>query len=130
MIRRIEGGFSAVELMVTLFVAALFILSGLQLYGVVVTRLTETRQLSEASNIGYEVLRNEGSEYKPSSVTPCTASATPTAVNRPSSLPDLAISIERCKPFADAETIVEVRVKVSYGTPKQEVVHATYISGF
>ena len=54
----IKKGFTVVELMITLFVASLFIISGYQLYQVVVFRGSDARKLSEASTLAYEVLRS------------------------------------------------------------------------
>lgn len=50
-------GFTAVELLITLFVAALFITSGYQLYAVATADSADIRERSLASNIGYKYLR-------------------------------------------------------------------------
>lgn len=55
-IKRAEG-FTAVELLITLFVAALFIISGYQLYAVATADSADIRERSLASNIGYKYLR-------------------------------------------------------------------------
>lgn len=59
-----KKGFTVVELMITLFVASLFIISGYQLYQVVVFRGSDARKLSEASTLAYEVLRSEKAPIK------------------------------------------------------------------
>ncbi|MDN5819811.1 MAG: prepilin-type N-terminal cleavage/methylation domain-containing protein [bacterium] len=50
-------GFTAVELLITLFVAALFITSGYQLYAITTADSADIRERSLASNIGYKFLR-------------------------------------------------------------------------
>lgn len=62
--KRSEAGFTVVELLVSLVVGSLLLISGYQLYGVVSTVVGEARQMSQASNIGYEVLRREGGVYQ------------------------------------------------------------------
>lgn len=52
-----QQGFTAVELLVTLFIAALFIASGYQLYAVTTTDSANIRERSIASNIAYKYLR-------------------------------------------------------------------------
>lgn len=50
-------GFSAAELLITLFIASLFLISGYQLYTYVVRDGAEASQVSKASNIAYQYLR-------------------------------------------------------------------------
>ena len=54
-----QQGFTAVELLVTLFIAALFIASGYQLYAVTTTDSANIRARSIAGSIGYRHLRIE-----------------------------------------------------------------------
>lgn len=120
-----RDGFTTVELMVTLFVAVLFILSGYQLYDMVSARSSSAREMAEASNIGYEVLRKEG-VYKPVT-SACSAPPEESVTRSDLKIPDVTITIKRCKPFADS-TLIQVTVSVKYGTPQKEVVHATYLA--
>lgn len=122
----LKQGFTTVEIMVTLIVAVLFILSGYQLYGMVSNRSSVTREMSEASNIGYEVLRKEGGVYQPIS-SPCATPTTQVITKTGLKLSNVTITIRRCKPFSDSE-IIKVSVSVKYGTPQKEVVHATYLA--
>ncbi len=50
-------GFSTIELLVTLFIAAAFLVSGYQLYSVIIKDGGETRQQAIASNKAYEYLQ-------------------------------------------------------------------------
>lgn len=123
-----KPGFTTVELMVTLIIASLFIVSGYQLYNAVTLQSGKAREMAEASNIGYEVLRNEGSEYV-STANPCATPAIISVSRSVPTLPGLGIVLKRCKPFTD-NNIVMVTVTVRYGntSPQKEVSHATYIS--
>lgn len=67
-----QAGFSAVELLITLFIAAIFLVAGYQLWGYVQKAGTDSDQLAKASNIAYDYLRREAN--KP--ITTC-ASSTP-----------------------------------------------------
>jgi len=55
-----QQGFSAVELLITLFIGALFLISGIQIYGFIFSNGTESGQSAKASNLAYELLQ----EYK------------------------------------------------------------------
>lgn len=125
-----QQGFTTVELIVTLAVGVLFLMSGYQLYGAISLRSGEARSMSEASNIGYEVLRQEGA-YKDVSVA-CSATASShdsTSITDRTSptLSNLEITILRCKPISSLP-VVRTTVVVKYGLPQREVVHATYVS--
>lgn len=123
-------GFTVVELMVTLVIAVLFVISGYQLYGTVSLRSSATRQAAEASNIAYDVLRHEGSVYVPATNN-CNSVGTEETVSRPStaSLPNLNIKLQRCKPYADS-SLIRAMVIVRYGETglTDEVRHATYVA--
>jgi hypothetical protein len=121
-----QSGFSTVELMVSLFVAALFILSGSQLYSVVTNRVAESREMSEASSIGYEVLRKEGSVY-PVGVPTCPGGTTSTIARTSATLNSLSVSLHQCLVSSEV-SLVRSTVTVSYSNPAKKVVHATYIA--
>jgi len=72
MTKRLDQGFSAVELLITLFVAAAFIVAGYQLYNVVVKDGGQARADVRAANVAYDYLRR----YEPVVTDPCVA-ATP-----------------------------------------------------
>lgn len=119
-------GFTTVELMVTLFVAVLFILTGYQLYGAINLNTNNTRAMAEASNIAYDVLRNEGSVYQ-STTALCTSPAIDTSVTRDSKIQNMSIEVARCSPPLSISNITIVTVTVKYGDPQKEVKHATYV---
>lgn len=65
------GGFTAVELLITLFIAAAFLTSGYQLYSLIIKDGGETRMQARASNIAYDYLQR----YKANVTNPCTEQA-------------------------------------------------------
>lgn len=94
-------GFSAVELLITLFVAALFLAAGYTLYDAIVGRSAEARQQAQADNIAYDYLRR----YEATVTTPCAAS---TPVNR------VAISGDQAEGLA--RPLVTVAISCPYGS--------------
>ncbi len=120
-----EQGFSAIELLISLFIAAAFIFTGYQLFSVVMKDGNTARLRSRAGNVAYENLQ----KYSPSTTAPCTAlsSASPTA---PSDLPAATISVTFSCPYGTASSTTRIQVVVSYGfeTPKQTVMEAIYVT--
>lgn len=130
-------GFTAVEVLVTIFIAALFILGGYQLYGAVNLRAADAREFSQASTVGYSVLRSQGSVYKDLANSCASESSVhketvgdPTSIAGASSLPNVEIVIRRCRPSLATSSILRVAVTVYYGanyTNKKEVTHVIYL---
>lgn len=122
-----QSGFSAVELMVTLFVAVVFLAAGHQMYNAIVQDSGETRQRARASNIAYDYLHR----YADNIPAVC-ATATPvnnTAVTPdPEGLTNVRVTVTYSCPQSTLANLTRVQVKVSYGSESQEVVHAMYTS--
>lgn len=74
--RHTEQGFSAVELLITLFVAAAFLATGYQLYYTAIESGGQARLRAVANNIAYDKLRF----YAAKATKPCTTKST-TALN-------------------------------------------------
>jgi prepilin-type N-terminal cleavage/methylation domain-containing protein len=96
-----QSGFSAVELLITLFIAAAFVATGYQLR-----------------------------RYSPQATSPCsavTASPTPT---RPSdsNLPNASISVVLSCPYGTSTSITKVTATVTYGNPQESVVHVLFVN--
>ena len=119
------GGFTVVELMITLIIAGIFLMSGYQLYGAVLMRNTEARRTSEAANLGYGILRERGLYRTVSEV--CGSGAVKTEQVTPPTTPTLPNPVRARVEYCKVPN--SVAVIITYGTPAQEVVHATYISG-
>ncbi len=72
-----ELGFTAVELLVTLFVAAAFLLAGYQLFNAVIADGGRTRARTTVANTAYGYLQ----QYASGATNPCTASTPASNVN-------------------------------------------------
>ncbi len=122
--RNTQPGFTAVELLVTLFVAAMFIVGGYQLFNVVIKDGGDTRSESRAANVAYDYLRR----YSDSATNPCTP-ISPIA-NQPitvAQLTNVRISVDITCPQVDAPTLSKVETLVSYGSPVTTLRYATYV---
>ena len=124
-----QSGFSAVELLITLFVASAFFIAGYQLYSVVIKDGGQTRAESRASNIAYDYLRR----YSATATSPCSAS-TPLS-NEPitvSGISAVTVNVTISCPYAgtsgtnDATSISKVEVSVSYNNPQKTVRYASF----
>lgn len=120
-----QTGFSAVELLITLFVGAAFIGAGYQLYGISIKDGSDARLRAQASSIAYSTLRT----YSAKATNPCT-NQTPTAtVPAGSGLANPAIAVSITCPYGTSASVSQISVVVTYGTTTQsEVTHALYVS--
>jgi Tfp pilus assembly protein PilV len=121
-----QAGFSAVELLITLFVGVAFIATGYQLYSVIIQSSGDARFRARASNIAYDNLRR----YSAQATNPCsTVTPTPTpTVAASSGLSNPVISVTISCPFGTSSGTSKVQVTLTYGLPQQEVSHAIYIT--
>lgn len=128
-----EGGFSAVELLITLFIGALFLISGTQIYSFIFSNGTESGQTARASNLAYELLKDyETSTFEQGTCSASTDSNPPTPDTHDLSITSKSIVVE-C-PFAgqasnNLKNISKVTVTISYktGSSTRSVKHATYM---
>ncbi|MDB5167197.1 MAG: hypothetical protein JWN26_342 [Candidatus Saccharibacteria bacterium] len=119
-----QSGFTAVELLITLFVAAAFLVAGYQLYTVVIKDGANTRAQSRASNVAYDYMRR----YSPTVASPCAAS-TP-LVNAPISVSNLSavlVNVTLTCPYATVTSITKVTVTITYNNPQQTMIYSTYV---
>lgn len=122
----VESGFTAVELLITLFIAVAFLGTGYQLYSIVVKSSSDARMRSVASNVAYDNLRR----YSSQATNPCTVvtpSPTP-SLGSNSGLSSAAITVTFSCPFGTSSPTSKVQVSITYGLPQQEVVHAIYVT--
>lgn len=121
-----QSGFSAVELLITLFIAAAFVATGYQLYSVVINDSGASRLQARADNVAYAALR----KYSPQATNPCSAVApSPAPAISPSdNLPDASITVTFSCPYGTSSAITKLEVVVFYGTPQKEVAHAIYLT--
>jgi len=122
--RNAQQGFTAVELLITLFVAAAFLVAGYQLFNVVIKDGGETRAESRASNVAYDYLRR----YSNSATNPCTTTSPLSNQSvTVTDLTDVTVSIAITCPQTDAPTLSKVESIISYGNPANTLKYATYV---
>lgn len=133
-----QEGFTTVELMISLIVAALFIVSGLQFYGSVSLRAQNTRQMAEASNLTYKALRKEAKYWSYAVSYPrfCNSPLGPHVQNLPNSvlnqfkspiLKNQDLKVHICRVGADSDLML-ITLVMRYGEegPNREVRHGAY----
>lgn len=122
-----SNGFTTIELLITLFIAAAFLVSGYQLYNLIIKDGGETRAQTRAGNVAYDYLQR----YKPSATTPCKAqtpltNAAPNPV--PVNLSNVTVTVQITCPYGITSSVSKVQVNLSYGNPQQTISNATYVS--
>ncbi len=119
-----QAGFTAIELLITLFVAAAFLVAGYQLYNVIIKDSGNTRAQSRASNVAYDYMRR----YSTSATSPCTTSTPLSAAPiNVSNISAVQITVALTCPYVAVTTITKVTVTVTYNNPQQTVVYSTYV---
>lgn len=112
--RETEQGFSAIELLITLFVAAAFLATGYQLYYTVIESSGQTRLRAIANNIAYDKLRF----YAAKATNPCTAITNATlapTIPANSGLGSPTITAALTCPFGTSSTVTQVDIQIGYG---------------
>lgn len=123
MSRTYAEGFTAIEVLVTLMVASVFLFSFYQLYSVVINDASASRNRAKASNAAYEQARKAG--YQTSR--PCVAVAS-SNVSIPSdlSLPAPATMTSTIDCPYGASGVSRITVTVTYGTPQETIQHVIF----
>lgn len=128
---RTQPGFSAIELLITLFIAAAFLVTGYQLYNMALKDGGQTRSQTKANNIAGVYLE----KYKYTAVNPCAAStplsnASPTEEDDTTGLSNVKISVDISCPYGTSSSISKVTVTVGYGngTDHNTVKTASYVT--
>jgi len=119
-------GFSTVELLVTLFIGAILLAAGYQLFNVVMKDGGDTRAEATVSNVSYDYLRR----YIESATNPCTT-LTPLAAQA-ITIPTIAnpvVTVAITCPQSDAPTLSRVEASITYGigTDQKTIKSATYV---
>lgn len=122
-----QQGFTAVELLITLFVAAAFLGTGFELYTAIIKRGGETRQMATANNYAYSSLRSLAATTPACSTTPTVTTTTPTITGLTSPTVTETVSAPHGCPWTN--DVMQVQVDVTYGPTnnRQEVSHALYV---
>lgn len=121
---RQQLGFSAVELLITLFIASIFLITGFQLYALVISDGGETLALNRAGNKANEYLQ----QYKASATKPCTTQNPITNQSvTVTGLSNVTYSVAISCPYAATTSLSKVLVTLKYGTPQKVISNATYV---
>ena len=123
-----QDGFSAVELLITLFIAAIFLAAGYMLFSAIMRDTAAARQQSQASNIAYDYTQRHAATV----TNPCTAS-TPlndfVLESTPQGLQNVQLTVRITCPYSSIPTISKVSTTIKYGSnPTKESYHAVYAS--
>lgn len=121
-----QSGFTAIELLITLFIAAAFLATGYQLYSVIIQDSGQTRAQSRASNVAYDYMRR----YSTSATNPC---APTTPVNNSAitvdGLSSATVTVALTCPYpTSSTTVTKIDVTVLYNTPQQTMKYSTYVN--
>lgn len=112
--KKLSKGLTSVELLVTIFVAVMFLASGYALYLAIVTQSAGVRHRAQADNIAYDYLRR----YESTVTNPCIAS---TPVNNVTltedsaiGLPTPTVTVAITCPNSSVTSVSNVTVTVGY----------------
>jgi Tfp pilus assembly protein PilV len=128
-------GFSAVELLITLFVASVFLITGFQLYAVIIQNGSSARQQSIAADTAADYLQ----KYEADATSPCTTqspltNSSITVAGLYSVTVSVAIqcpynvSYQGTSHYSTTSFVSKVVVTISYGNPQTTLVNASYVS--
>lgn len=119
-----ESGFTAVELLITLFIAAVFIMTGYQLYSVIISDGASARNQAKAANVAYEYL----AKYQASVPASCSASTVSPTPPTDSGVPSIEIDVNTTCPYGAGYPISRIEVVVEFGSasPKEKVSSVVY----
>lgn len=123
---RPQAGFTAVELLITLFVAAAFLIAGYQLFNVVIKDGGQARAEAKASNIATDYLR----KYSLLTTNPCQPSniLTNSSVTA-EGLSNVRVTVVISCPNYSTTGVSKVDVTVTYNSPQRSVAYSTFTSG-
>jgi Tfp pilus assembly protein PilV len=123
---RLQAGFTAVELLITLFVAAAFLIASYQLFNVVIKDGGNARAQSRAANVAYDYMRR----YSTSATIPCSAQTPLTnSSTTADGLTNTKVTVALSCPAFSTTDITKVDVTVTYNTPTQTVKYSTFVNG-
>ena len=117
-----SAGFSAVELLITLFIVAAFLMVGYQLYAVITRDSVVVRQQASASNVAARYLE----EHSASAPATCTAQTLLDESITEDGVPNAHVIVVRSCPSGAPAGLSRIAVTVRYGDD-QEVHHARYV---
>ena len=113
-----EQGFSTVELLISLFIAAAFIATGFQLFSAVTNNSNEARLRSKAATIANEHLQKRAA----AAPVPCVVQSPATNVAIPTSdLPQANYDVTYTCPYGAGARTTRVTIIVEYGNNTETI---------
>ncbi len=125
--RQSQAGFTAVELLITLFVAAAFLIAGYQLFNVVIKDGGQARAESRAGNVAYDYLRR----YAANATNPCSTQypLTNSAI-QVDGLDSVTITVQISCPGYSITSLSKVDAVIKYNNnPQITTSYSTYVNG-
>lgn len=124
-----QQGFSAVELLITLFIGATFLMAGYLLWGQVLRNGNESARLAAASDVAYLYLRKYANVTPPpcNYTTPVTLEG-PTTVSNPVLTGTTTVTVTRSCPDTTRTgiTLITSTVNYQFDNTNKDVSHAMY----
>lgn len=121
---KLKSGFSAIELMVTLFIASMFLFAGIQLYQVA----SKDGNGASLAAIAATTVDDYLTRYKGAATNPCTVQ---TPLNNSAitvtGLTNTYISVFITCPYSSNTTLSQISATLTYGTPSQTITDGTLI---
>lgn len=119
-----KSGFTTVELLVSLFIASMFMMTGFELYGIIMKDGSSTRNQAKAANIASEFMYNAQSTVTAT----CTARTSNPSPPSNTGLSALEVTITTSCPYGTTASLSKLKVDVKYGntSPKQQVSTVVY----
>ena len=121
-----QNGFTTIELLITLFIAAAFLMSGYQMYMLIIGNSAETRTQVKATNLAYDYLQRNKLNL-PAYCTASSSTVTPSSTES-DGLVNATINIALSCPYPLTPSVTKVAITVNYGSdnPQKEISEATY----
>ena len=113
-----EKGFTAVELLVSIFIGVMLLGAGYQLYSVAMQSSGDAQRRSQASNVAYDLLRNA----QPSISDPCAPSTSAPAVPASSGLTGATAALAATCPYSNVNytsSVTLLTITVTYDGGRQ-----------
>lgn len=117
--------FTIAELLVTLFIAVIFVTAGYQLFTAVIADSGNARAEARAANVANDYLRR----YADTVSKPCAASnpLTDSSITV-DYISSVLVSVAITCPYASTTSVSKVTVTVKYNTPQAQVIYATLVN--
>lgn len=131
----LQKGFTAVELLITLFIAAVFLFAGYQLYTQVIRDGKDADKIARLSNEVYKIMREKSAQVTALNSTGCSGSislpAAPTSPATVAGIPNVTTTVSYSCPLGTSTVydLFLVKVSASYSDSSgvtKKVEHATY----